>query len=126
MRPLKSATILTKPQIPAAAMWGSRLALLALITLLAAGLSLADGNQHKLSKDLEALKNSPKGATVDVIIQFKHVPTEEHRKKVREKGGIHKKDLHLIKGDLFSVPVKMRSEERRVGKECRSRWSPYH
>ena len=22
--------------------------------------------------------------------------------------------------------VKPRSEERRVGKECRSRWSPYH
>ena len=22
--------------------------------------------------------------------------------------------------------VKQRSEERRVGKECRSRWSPYH
>ena len=26
-------------------------------------------------------------------------------------------------GDLI-IPV--RSEERRVGKECRSRWSPYH
>ena len=29
-----------------------------------------------------------------------------------------------------SVPAKLildvRSEERRVGKECRSRWSPYH
>ena len=24
------------------------------------------------------------------------------------------------------IPVKLRSEERRVGKECRSRWSPYH
>src|SRR2546427_782662 len=24
------------------------------------------------------------------------------------------------------VPSNMRSEERRVGKECRSRWSPYH
>src|SRR5258705_4439438 len=24
------------------------------------------------------------------------------------------------------VQVEMRSEERRVGKECRSRWSPYH
>src|SRR3989475_11655260 len=24
------------------------------------------------------------------------------------------------------VPVGLRSEERRVGKECRSRWSPYH
>ena len=24
------------------------------------------------------------------------------------------------------APVAIRSEERRVGKECRSRWSPYH
>ena len=24
------------------------------------------------------------------------------------------------------IEAKMRSEERRVGKECRSRWSPYH
>ena len=24
------------------------------------------------------------------------------------------------------VPKRIRSEERRVGKECRSRWSPYH
>ena len=23
-------------------------------------------------------------------------------------------------------PLEPRSEERRVGKECRSRWSPYH
>ena len=31
--------------------------------------------------------------------------------------------------DLLPVPGKgevLRSEERRVGKECRSRWSPYH
>ena len=26
----------------------------------------------------------------------------------------------------FNAEVDMRSEERRVGKECRSRWSPYH
>ena len=25
-----------------------------------------------------------------------------------------------------NLPDKLRSEERRVGKECRSRWSPYH
>src|SRR5262249_57422408 len=25
-----------------------------------------------------------------------------------------------------TIPTTMRSEERRVGKECRSRWSPYH
>src|SRR5256885_5035008 len=30
--------------------------------------------------------------------------------------------------ELFELltKVKLRSEERRVGKECRSRWSPYH
>ena len=25
-----------------------------------------------------------------------------------------------------AIAASMRSEERRVGKECRSRWSPYH
>ena len=25
-----------------------------------------------------------------------------------------------------SIQITIRSEERRVGKECRSRWSPYH
>ena len=28
--------------------------------------------------------------------------------------------------DFNSVAARLRSEERRVGKECRSRWSPYH
>ena len=27
---------------------------------------------------------------------------------------------------LANLPPLVRSEERRVGKECRSRWSPYH
>ena len=27
---------------------------------------------------------------------------------------------------IFMFPLAVRSEERRVGKECRSRWSPYH
>ena len=32
------------------------------------------------------------------------------------------------RGDLVAKKlwIMMRSEERRVGKECRSRWSPYH
>ena len=28
--------------------------------------------------------------------------------------------------DQFDIQIFDRSEERRVGKECRSRWSPYH
>src|SRR5256884_355602 len=33
--------------------------------------------------------------------------------------------LHAIFFSIW-IPSKIRSEERRVGKECRSRWSPYH
>jgi len=29
-------------------------------------------------------------------------------------------------GSYAVMPFSLRSEERRVGKECRSRWSPYH
>ena len=29
-------------------------------------------------------------------------------------------------GNFYSQGLIWRSEERRVGKECRSRWSPYH
>ena len=31
-----------------------------------------------------------------------------------------------LAGDRDPEKLKIRSEERRVGKECRSRWSPYH
>ena len=30
-----------------------------------------------------------------------------------------------LRGEIIFTP-EYRSEERRVGKECRSRWSPYH
>ena len=38
-----------------------------------------------------------------------------------------KYDTPEKRGELMSALIKeQRSEERRVGKECRSRWSPYH
>ena len=36
------------------------------------------------------------------------------------------KDIELGEDGLLLVQILPRSEERRVGKECRSRWSPYH
>src|SRR5438874_8488525 len=42
----------------------------------------------------------------------------------------HDDAAHRHPGHVFVYvvegAVEMRSEERRVGKECRSRWSPYH
>ena len=32
----------------------------------------------------------------------------------------------IISSEANKKLAKQRSEERRVGKECRSRWSPYH
>jgi serine protease AprX len=84
--------------------WGTRLALLTLITLLAAGLSFADG-KHKLSKDLDALKGGHAGDTVDVIIQFNQTPTAAHHQKVQNKGGVLKTKLDFIKGAHYTVPV---------------------
>ena len=49
---------------------------------------------------------------------------ELHREEKREegdRGGQEDKRGNQKERDRFS-----RSEERRVGKECRSRWSPYH
>ena len=47
--------------------------------------------------------------------------------------GFLKKTHAFVKGDFSGAflqagvaELTMRSEERRVGKECRSRWSPYH
>ena len=37
---------------------------------------------------------------------------------------LRREENELNLSDLFHIVL--RSEERRVGKECRSRWSPYH
>src|SRR3712207_9401160 len=40
---------------------------------------------------------------------------------------VHSAFIHVVYDTISSVAViATRSEERRVGKECRSRWSPYH
>ena len=46
-------------------------------------------------------------------------------KKVKD---LTEAELEGLRGEVgkFRVEGDLRSEERRVGKECRSRWSPYH
>src|SRR5256884_8841564 len=51
-------------------------------------------------------------------------------KDIVEYGGLFKYNKARLMGKVsppaLSEPPAVRSEERRVGKECRSRWSPYH
>src|SRR5229473_3995386 len=85
--------------------WGAWFALLALVTLLTAGTSLADSKKPKISDDLKAARSSKHGATVDVIIQFNQTPTDAHHQKVQSKGGTLKTKLDLIKAAHYSVPT---------------------
>ena len=39
---------------------------------------------------------------------------------------VYSAGLNGLEAQKIIVEADVRSEERRVGKECRSRWSPYH
>src|SRR3712207_9426906 len=47
----------------------------------------------------------------------------EQRTRIRSR---YLRDLEREDFDVLTAVYVLRSEERRVGKECRSRWSPYH
>ena len=70
-------------------------------------------------EELEEVRNNPISVALTV---GKKVPKEWFEK------ANGKKILGLACGGGQQGPVfaLLRSEERRVGKECRSRWSPYH
>src|SRR3712207_9090188 len=52
---------------------------------------------------------------------FRHVLVDEYQ----DTNHAQYRWLQLLAGEHRNLAV-VRSEERRVGKECRSRWSPYH
>ena len=65
---------------------------------------------------------------VDANLNF--VDREKQIEKFWNDNDIFKKSMeHRKEGETYTFydgPPTARSEERRVGKECRSRWSPYH
>jgi len=63
------------------------------------------------------------------VVKSKSMTTEEtHLNDALEAAGMQvvETDLGEYIIQLAEEPPSHRSEERRVGKECRSRWSPYH
>ena len=60
-------------------------------------------NYEKILEDIK--KYSPYPEKVKILFVSKYFNVKEHK---------------------ALIEIQLRSEERRVGKECRSRWSPYH
>jgi serine protease AprX len=89
--------------------WGTRFLSLAGLLLLAASLAFAGPQKHnpKMADELGVVDQN---STVDVIIQYKQVPTEAHHQKVRNKGGALQRELHVIKGGHYSVPASALAE----------------
>ena len=78
---------------------------------------------HKESEDGQNLK----GAVFEVIRDSSHAKVGEITTDSNGNGSLGGllKDNYTIR-EKKAPEGQLRSEERRVGKECRSRWSPYH
>ena len=48
------------------------------------------------------------------------------QRDIRKQNGLSGRIKCILDTNLNTKLYMLRSEERRVGKECRSRWSPYH
>jgi len=76
---------------------------LLLITFVFTLALVANAKNPKISPDTST--STP--GTIDVIVQFKHVPGATHRAKVASRGGVVKTDLSLIK----SLHVSLKASE---------------
>ena len=87
-------------------------------------------NPNTIRADLDKRGDTDKKELLEVLIS----QDKEWRQNLVEVDQLKNKRNNLSKeigalkkeGMDASDIIKQRSEERRVGKECRSRWSPYH
>src|SRR2546429_7681510 len=78
-------------------------------------------HQQKFARAKQGLEEVLKGPSKELADRARvHLKIAEQRMKPTQEHNPRGAEDHYQRG------VAMRSEERRVGKECRSRWSPYH
>ena len=81
---------------------------------------IAQAPQRSLMRALGLTEEEMKKPLVGIVSSYNEiVPGHMNLDKITE---AVKMGVAMAGG----TPIVFRSEERRVGKECRSRWSPYH
>ena len=110
-------------------------------------LSVADHEEHILNKIIETIANEPEldhialpPSNTSLSFPNLEIRLKEQTVSCNGHGGFAREYSHGVgkeSGALLQLGINQsvagaqqeyqhRSEERRVGKECRSRWSPYH
>ena len=64
--------------------------------------------------------------TGSVQVKIEVLNNKELISNAESRPGVVRIQTEELQSKQFSLIMNTRSEERRVGKECRSRWSPYH
>ena len=91
------------------------------------GKKIAEEIENELKAKVSKMDTAPKLSVIQVGDDPASTSYIKAKSNAAKRVGIELTHHHLStdtpESDLYSL---IRSEERRVGKECRSRWSPYH
>ena len=79
------------------------------------------GKQYQAARKQVEAKDYLLEQAIPLIKKIKYAKFDETVEVYMRLGVDPKHADQMVRGTVL-----MRSEERRVGKECRSRWSPYH
>ena len=79
--------------------------------------------QEALERRVSLLESEEAGGNEEVV-EAKSGETQHIQEAVQK--APDGASVRIPEGEFAFVGTVVRSEERRVGKECRSRWSPYH
>ncbi len=87
---------------------------------------VADDLDMEVIPGVELTAEMPGGEEIHILGYFIDWQKDSFLKKLAQISSVRRKRAKEILRKLRENAVDIRSEERRVGKECRSRWSPYH